>query len=143
MTAMPSLNPIGLIKTPYRTLKDCPRNIDPKGPLCELVIDKNFAGGVLGLTPGQEILVLYWFEDVDRNITSHPSRKYGGQRGVFAMRTPVRPNPIAAAVVKIENIDNGRLSVKGLDCLDGTPLLDIKPAILKERSNILRASRNV
>ena len=131
---MPSLNPIGRIRTPYKTLEDCPKNVDPEGPLCELVIDTNFAEGLLGLTQGQDILVLYWFDGVDRNITSHPSRKYGGQRGVFAMRTPVRPNPIAAAVVSIETIDGNRLFVKGLDCLDGTPLLDIKPAILKECS---------
>ena len=98
---MPSLNPIGRIRTPYKTLEDCPKNVDPEGPLCELIIDTNLAEGLLGLTQGQEILVLYWFDGVDRNITSHLSRKYGGQRGVFAMRTPTRPNPIAAAVVSM------------------------------------------
>jgi len=131
---MPSLNPIGRIRTPYKTLEDCPKNVDPEGPLCELIIEANYVEGLLGLTQGQEILILYWFDGVDRNITSHLSRKYGGQRGVFAMRTPTRPNPIAAAVVSIDTIDGNRLFVKGLDCLDGTPLLDIKPAILKECS---------
>ena len=102
--------------------------------MCELVIDRNFIEGVSGLAQDQEILVLYWFEDVDRNSFVQQQRKNGIRRGVFALRTPHRPNPIGAAVVGIESIDNERIFVKGLDCLDGTPLLDIKPAILKEQS---------
>ena len=129
---MPSLKPIGQIRTPYQALEECPRNVDPQGPLCELVIDADLTEGLLGLAKGDEILVLYWFEHSDRKIISHMSRKYGEQRGVFSLRTPHRPNPIAAGVVKIENIDGNRVFVNGLDCLDKTPLLDIKPAILKE-----------
>jgi tRNA-Thr(GGU) m(6)t(6)A37 methyltransferase TsaA len=123
---------IGRIKTPYKTLEDCPRNIDPTGPLCKLVINKNMKDGVTGLIPGQKILVLYWFEDVDRSSYQQESRKKGKRLGVFALRSPHRPNPIGAAVVRIESIENMQIFVKGLDCLDGTPLLDIKPAILDE-----------
>jgi tRNA (Thr-GGU) A37 N-methylase len=54
-------------------------------------------------------------------------RHYGKQRGTFALRSPVRPNPIAASVVKLVAIEEARLSVIGLDCIDGTPLLDLKP----------------
>jgi tRNA (Thr-GGU) A37 N-methylase len=54
-------------------------------------------------------------------------RHYAEQRGTFALRSPVRPNPIAASVVKLVGLDGNKLSVIGLDCLDGTPLLDIKP----------------
>ena len=126
---------IGQIRTPYKSLEDCPRNIDPAGPLCELVVNKAMKDGVSGLIPGQKILVLYWFDDVDRSRYQQLSRKKGKRIGVFALRTPHRPNPIAAAVVRIESIKNNRIFVKGLDCLDGTPLLDIKPAILDERAH--------
>jgi tRNA (Thr-GGU) A37 N-methylase len=54
-------------------------------------------------------------------------RHYAEERGTFALRSPVRPNPIAASVVKLVGLDGNKLSVIGLDCLDGTPLLDIKP----------------
>lgn len=128
MTAV--LKFIGRIKTPYKTLEDCPRNIDPTGPLCKLVINKDMKDGVTGLIPGQKILVLYWFEGVDRSSCQQESRKKGKRLGVFALRSPHRPNPIGAAVVRIESIENMQIFVKGLDCLDGTPLLDIKPAIL-------------
>jgi len=123
---------IGQIRTPYKNLDDCPRNIEPGGPLCELVINEGMKDGVSGLIPGQKILVLYWFDDVDRNTYQQGSRKKGKRTGVFALRSPHRPNPIGAAVVSIESIKNNCIFVKGLDCLDGTPLLDIKPAILDE-----------
>jgi tRNA (Thr-GGU) A37 N-methylase len=53
--------------------------------------------------------------------------RHGERRGTFALRSPVRPNPIAMSVVRLVRIDGTRLSVVGLDCLDGTPLIDIKP----------------
>jgi tRNA (Thr-GGU) A37 N-methylase len=62
-----------------------------------------------------------------RDLVLQVPRHYGQQRGTFALRSPVRPNPIAASVVKLVAIEGARLSVIGLDCLDGTPLLDIKP----------------
>jgi tRNA-Thr(GGU) m(6)t(6)A37 methyltransferase TsaA len=133
MTA--ALRAIGQIKTPYRTLGECPANIDPQGPLCELRIDEDFAAGLAGLVAGQNILVLYWFENVDRELLLQQRHKTGQTCGVFALRSPNRPNPIGAAVVRIESIGRDCLQVRGLDCLDGTPLLDIKPAIFGEQPN--------
>jgi len=127
-----AIQSIGKIRTPYRTLDECPRNIDPEGPVCELEIDEAFAEGLAGLTPGQHILVLYWFEDVDRKQLRHRRRSSDSEWGVFALRSPARPNPIAAAVVRIDSIEGRRLRVRGLDCLDETPLLDVKPAIFTE-----------
>ena len=66
-------------------------------------------------------------EEQARDLVLQVPRHYGEQRGTFALRSPVRPNPIAASVVKLVAIEGARLSVIGLDCLDGTPLLDIKP----------------
>jgi len=123
---------IGHIETPYKYIDECPRNIESNGPLCSLVVKEELLDGFLGLSAGQEILILYWFENVDRKRLQQNSRKTGEFSGVFALRTPNRPNPIGAAVVKIEKIENKIIYVKGLDCLNGTPLLDIKPAITGE-----------
>jgi tRNA-Thr(GGU) m(6)t(6)A37 methyltransferase TsaA len=62
-----------------------------------------------------------------RNLVLQTPAHYGTQRGTFALRSPARPNPIAMSVVKLQGIDGNKLNVVGLDCLDGTPLLDIKP----------------
>jgi len=120
---------IGHIETPYRTREECPRNVEPDGPLCSVVVKKEFSDGLLGLEAGRHILLLYWFEGVDRSRLRQHSRKKGIYAGVFALRAPSRPNPIAAAVVKIEKIENETITVKGLDCVSGTPLLDIKIAM--------------
>ena len=123
---------IGHINTPYEAIEDCPSNIDPNGPLCQLVIREEFIDGLSGLNSGQKILILYWFENTDRNTTKQKSRNGGKLTGTFALRSPHRPNPIGAAELLIEAIGHGVVSVKGLDCLNGTHLLDIKPAMRHE-----------
>lgn len=128
----PELNFIGHIKTPYNKIEECPNNIDPNGPPCQLVLDKDFKDGLLGLEPDQKILILYWFEKIDRTATLQESMSSGEMIGTFALRSPHRPNPIGVAVVPIESIEKGEVHVKGLDCLNGTHLLDIKPAIIHE-----------
>lgn len=128
----PELKFIGSIKTPYAAVEECPNNIKADGPLCEIKLFDEFQDGLRGLEIGQHILVLYWFENVDRGVTLQKSRNGEEMIGTFALRSPHRPNPIAAAVLSIESIDNGAISVSGLDCLNGTYLLDIKPAIMHE-----------
>ena len=118
---------IGTIRTPYRSVQECPSHADAEGPACQLVLDEAFHDGLKGLVPGQDILLLYWFENVDRALMVQTPRRGGDKRGVFALRSPHRPNPIAASVVTVESIENGQINVRGMDCLDGTPLLDIKP----------------
>ncbi len=125
---------LGHIETPYTELKQCPRNIQPGGPECRLIIKPKYTEATLGLKPGKEILILYWFDQVERDRLRQNSRKTGEYAGVFALRTPHRPNPIGAAVLKIERIDNNIIYVRGLDCLSGTPLVDIKPAITAEKT---------
>jgi len=127
-----SINYLGHIETPYLQIEHCPRNIQPEGPECRLVIKKQYQEAMLGLEPGKLILILYWFEMVDRQRLCQNSRKTGKYAGVFALRSPHRPNPIGASVLKIERIDQNIIYVRGLDCLNGTPLVDIKPAILSE-----------
>jgi tRNA (Thr-GGU) A37 N-methylase len=62
-----------------------------------------------------------------RNLVLQTPRHYGDTRGVFALRSPARPNPIALSVAELITIEGTTLAVRGLDCLDGTPLLDLKP----------------
>lgn len=120
---------IGRIESPYKSLEECPRNVEPGGPASRLILDLPFADGLLGLEAGQEVLVLYWFDGVDRALLRQNSRRTGRYAGTFALRSPHRPNPIGAAVVRIERIEGAAVTVRGLDCLDGTPLVDIKPAM--------------
>ncbi len=132
MTQQATFKPIGEIVTPYKTLADCPSNMDPNGPPCELVLRDELRDGLLGLAAGQRILILYWLEHAERSAIRQNSRRTGELAGVFALRTPSRPNPIGVAALPIEKIIDGVITVRGLDCLNGTPLLDIKPAMSGE-----------
>lgn len=122
---------IGHIETPYTNLEECPRNISSNGPTCRLLVKDEFHEGLAGLESNQEILILYWLEDVNRNIMVQGTNPI---RGTFSLRSPHRPNPIGAAVLPIVSITGGIITVEGLDCLDNTKLLDIKPAIRRETS---------
>ncbi|WP_019616769.1 TrmO family methyltransferase domain-containing protein [Psychromonas ossibalaenae] len=124
------LNFIGRIETPYTAVKDCPKNIQPDGPLCRLILNHEYIEGMQGLIFGQRILILYWLENTDRTAVVQSTRQ--GKAGTFALRSPHRPNPIGAAVLPIESLENGQITVRGLDCLNNTKLLDIKPAVYHE-----------
>ncbi|MDA0147903.1 tRNA (N6-threonylcarbamoyladenosine(37)-N6)-methyltransferase TrmO [Vibrio sp. LaRot3] len=125
------INYIGTIATPYTSLTQCPSNIDTDGPNCQIMLFDSYKSGLEGLKTGEEILILYWLEQAQRSQMVQEG-KQGITKGTFALRSPHRPNPIGAAVLPIESINNGCITVKGLDCLDGTPVIDIKPAIKKE-----------
>ena len=127
-----TLKYIGHINTPYNSIEECSNNIDSNSPLCKLVVDEDYIEELLGLEIGQEVLILYWFENTDRSLTQQESSNGEDMISTFALRSPHRPNPIAAAVLPIEAINSGSVSVKGLDCLNGTHLIDIKPAIMHE-----------
>lgn len=118
---------IGRIRTPWRRRADCPRNGRESDVVCTLEVDPRWAGGLAGVETCTHLLVLYWMHRARRDLIVQAPRHYATSRGTFALRSPVRPNPIAASVVRLTAFDAPRLSVTGLDCLDGTPLLDIKP----------------
>ena len=126
---------IGRIATPYHSVSECPNNIQPdNGPTCEIILDDVYQQGLLGLNSGDHILILYWLEGANRDELLQGRNDETPTKGTFALRSPHRPNPIGAAVLPIEKIENGTVTVRGLDCLNNTPLLDIKPAIYKELS---------
>jgi len=123
---------VGHIETPYATPTDCPYTVNPGGPECRIVVDPKFAAGLTGLEVGGRILVLYWLDKASRGKPLVAERRSGKVAGAFAARTPHRPNPIGAAMLVIEGIAGAVLTVRGLDCVNGTPLLDIKPAMRAE-----------
>lgn len=118
---------IGRIRTPFATRDQCPRQGREDGPLCRVAIDEPWRPALQGIEAFQHLDLLYWMHEARRDLLTQSPRG-GGTLGTFALRSPVRPNPIALSRVKLEGVeDNGVLLVRGLDCLDGTPLLDIKP----------------
>jgi tRNA-Thr(GGU) m(6)t(6)A37 methyltransferase TsaA len=125
---------IGYVDTPYNSVTECPHNINFNGPLCRLVINDEYKEGIEGLAPKQNILILYWLDGAERTRISqiNPHSESKAKQGTFSLRSPHRPNPIGAAVTPIVKIEDGEITVKGLDCLNGTKLLDIKPAIKLE-----------
>jgi len=118
---------IGRIHTPWKHRAECPKNGRESRAECTIELDARYAAGLKDVDTVSHLLVLYWMDRARRDLIVQAPRHYAAQRGTFALRSPVRPNPIAASVVKLVRIDGARLTVVGLDCLDGTPLLDLKP----------------
>lgn len=127
---------IGRIETPYRTLGECPRNVDPDGPECQLLLDPELAPALDGIAPGDRLLVLYWLDRADRHRLRQTPRHRDREFGTFALRSPHRPNPIGVAVVPVVTVGGATVTVRGLDCVDGTPLLDLKPAMRGEGGKV-------
>ncbi len=122
-----SLYFIGRIRTPWRRREECPKNARESDAECTIVLDPRWADGLKGLASASHIIVLYWMDKARRDLVLQAPRHYREQRGTFALRSPVRPNPIALSVARLVRIEANRLTVVGIDCLDDTPLLDIKP----------------
>src|SRR4029077_20198714 len=80
-----------------------------------------------GVETCSHLVALYWMDQARRDLVVESPRQYDEQRGSFSLRSPVWPNPIAMSVVNLIGIAGNTLKTTGLDCLDGTPLLDIKP----------------
>jgi tRNA-Thr(GGU) m(6)t(6)A37 methyltransferase TsaA len=118
---------VGRIRTPWTRREDCPKNARESDAVCTIEVDERYAAALKSVESCSHLLVLYWMDKARRDLVLQVPRHYGEQRGTFALRSPARPNPIAASVATLLQIEGSRLSVVGLDCLDGTPLLDIKP----------------
>lgn len=121
---------IGRIRTPWKTRSECPRQGDPdNGPVCRIEVEPLWQAALDGIERHQSFQILYWMDEARRDIVRQSPRSDGHTRGTFSLRSPVRPNPIASAPVRLVGREGSALLVRGLDCLDGTPLIDVKPAI--------------
>ncbi len=118
---------IGTIRTPWKGRDTCPRQGRLDGPECRLVLDPIWHAALDGLAEYERIEVLYWLDRSRRDLITQSPRSDGTTVGTFALRSPVRPNPIGTSLVRLVRIEAGEVVVCGLDCIDGTPLLDIKP----------------
>ena len=123
---------IGHVRSAWSDTSAAPKNptaARQAGAPATLEIAEPFRAGLLGLEGTSHIIVVAWLHRARRDaIVVHPSH-VTAPRGVFALRSPVRPNPIGISVARVLSIDAsaGRITVDGLDFLDGTPLVDIKP----------------
>ena len=122
-----SLYFIGRIHTPWKRREDCPKNPRETNEECTIVLDSGWIEGLRGLENYSHVVVLYWMDRARRDLIFQAPRHASEGRGTFALRSPVRPNPIAISVARLVRIDGNALTVVGIDCLDDTPLLDIKP----------------
>jgi tRNA-Thr(GGU) m(6)t(6)A37 methyltransferase TsaA len=125
-----SLYYIGRIHTPWKSRKDCPKNAREareSGAVCTIELDPRWVAALSGVETCSHLIVLYWMDRSRRDLVVQVPAHYGAARGTFSLRSPARPNPIALSVVRLNKVEGNKLEVVGLDCLDGTPLLDVKP----------------
>jgi len=118
---------IGLIRTPWPVRGDCPSHGAADGPVCRVELDPRWADGLAGMERHRQLQVLYWMHLARRDVLVQRPKGDGRILGAFTVRSPLRPNPVASSVVDLVGIDGNILHVRGLDCLDRTPLIDIKP----------------
>ena len=127
---MHKINPIGIIHSPHKSIEDMP--IQPKGAsevAGHIVVNEEYIDGLQDLDGFSHIYLLYSFHQAIRTEMHVIPFMDSQTRGVFATRSPLRPNHIGISVVNLIGIEGNKIFVKGIDILDGTPLLDIKPYI--------------
>ena len=121
------LKPIGVIHSPYLKREDAPRQgrLSDRESVIEIFFE--YADGLQDIEHHPHLIVLYWLDRSSRMTLKATPPGSGTEHGVFATRSPDRPNPIGFAVADLIRRDGSRLVVRGLDALDSTPLLDLKP----------------
>ena len=123
------LKQIGVIHTPYKKSRECPCQAYKSGQIAEIEIFKEYEGGLKDVEGFSHLIVMYWL---------HKSKGYSllvrtpwdtELHGLFTTRSPHRPNPIGISVVRLIEREGNKLRVEGIDAIDGTPLIDIKPYV--------------
>lgn len=121
------LRPIGIVRSPYKSADQAPRQGRYSQEEMYLQIYSEFMEGLRDVQGGTDIIVIYWLNRAERDKLTVTPPHVGQLRGVFSTRSPHRPNPIGFCVAKVSDQGEDWLRVKGLDAIDETPLLDIKP----------------
>ncbi len=127
---MESIKFIGKIHSPLKEIGDCPNLENEGAPQVLVSIDEKYRAALSGLEVGNKIFLFTWLHKGDRNVLTTKPRNNPNAitKGVFATRSPDRPNPIGIHVTEILSIsDNGEINVSNMEVIDGTPLIDIKP----------------
>lgn len=118
---------IGRIHTPWLDRGMTPRQGRHDGPICKLEIFEPWVRALKGLEKFSQVEVLYWLHQSRRDLILQSPASDTNTHGTFSLRSPVRPNPIGTSLAKLVGIEGAMVLVRGLDCLDGTPLIDLKP----------------
>jgi tRNA-Thr(GGU) m(6)t(6)A37 methyltransferase TsaA len=126
-----SLRPIGRIHSTLQSRADAPRQGDEGAPDAWLELDPALAPGLLGLTAGEDVLVITWLHRANREVLQvHPRRNLENPlTGVFFTRSPDRPNPLGLHRVTVREISGHRLRIGPIEAIDGTPVVDVKAVL--------------
>lgn len=119
---MPACDPIGTAHTPFASTADAPRQGFLEDVAGSIELDPAYADGLSGLATGDDVLVVWFADRADRSVLTLDR----DGRGVFSTRSPARPNPICLTTCEIVAIEGPTVSVRGVDMLDGSPVLDLK-----------------
>jgi tRNA-Thr(GGU) m(6)t(6)A37 methyltransferase TsaA len=126
-----TVRPIGHVESPLTSTADAPRQGDEGAPEAYLILDPIVQAGLDGIGVGDEIIVLTWLHEADRSVLKvHPRGDLNRpEQGIFSTRASSRPNPIGLHRVRVLGMDGLRVHVSDLEAIDGTPIVDIKPAL--------------
>jgi tRNA-Thr(GGU) m(6)t(6)A37 methyltransferase TsaA len=123
---------IGRVRSPWTDRQHCPKNMAAAratGAPAAVEIDAAWREGLAGLENVSHVAILTWLDRSARNLIVQQPRHAKSPRGVFALRSPARPNPVGLHIVRLTGIDlvTGLLHLEAIDVLDGTPVIDVKP----------------
>lgn len=126
-----TLHPIGLVASPLTDRSQAPKQGDEGAPTARIVLNATSHPATKGLAVNDRVIALTWLHEADRDtLVVHPrGDRSRPATGVFATRSPDRPNPIGLHEVTVLAIEGSTLTVAGLEAIDGTPVLDLKPAL--------------
>lgn len=120
-----------MVRSPWEQPSQAPRQGPKAGKVSVIELEPDWRPALEGLAPGRDLWVVCWLDRADAPISrvhprNDPSRPL---TGVFNTRAPCRPNPLSLTLVRLEALDGLRLTVRGLDMAEGTPVLDLKPYV--------------
>ncbi len=130
-----TMTPIGFLQTDAREI---PRHWTVSDVEGAIIIDRDYVRGLTDIKAGQRIVVLFWFHKspaFNPEFLRQTPPHRGREMGVFSICSPRRPNPIGLSVLTVRDVEEGRIRVRGIDMLDGTPILDIKPYIVDNQDS--------
>jgi tRNA-Thr(GGU) m(6)t(6)A37 methyltransferase TsaA len=127
MTPAPiEIHAIGYVRSPYKVKGDAPRQGRLSDTVSEIVIDEQYRPALWQIEGSKHLWALCWFDRADRTVLRAIPPGTSAEKGVFAIRSPDRPNPVSLCMVDLLSVNDGVLKVRGLDAIDGTPVIDIK-----------------
>lgn len=130
-----TITPVGVVHCELQATKDAPKNYSESSVTGTLEIFPPYLEAMDGIIAGSTLVVLFWFDQVRRDtLKVHPrGDRSRGLRGVFATRSPARPNPVALSELIVLGVQGNLIEVSGLDVIDGTPIVDIKSVVILPR----------